>query len=780
MFRNPINAFPYGSAVDLTTTGNTVNFSFEFQGDILRQWCIEIRDIDNDTIYYTTPVQNNISTPKYNGDICTAELTIGSGGFVATTVSNLSWSVYMNDSTTLLTTSEIIVDNNTYQSNGFYFINSAQPTVENATINDTIIPSTTEPTAINTYELSYKAQYASNATNASLKYHKFILSAFTSSGAEELIVETDNMYSSNIQFYYDGLANNTTYTLTLILVNQDDLQTTYTYPLKCIIEEASNFEVNVRSITCDTQKCANVIQWYQEIGSQGQSSILNNFEGVNDSFVKINSGYIYYNEINGENIALNQHSFAYSFRVSIPANIIWQNTSFIRLFELSLTNSETGVGQESYRIAVRNGYLYYYNKKDGVDTRGQICPTTTNVAYALQTTSTPDVNTRYLWYNSRYYNWFDDSTHYWITNDMEGAENVTFVITVQYYNDKFHYYVGDTWMVDSDPILPDASSANATFKLYSPCIFDNFIAKNGDWFRTSDLEKFNQLDAGKDYTTLNWSDYNQLILLSNFIDGNINSGSSTVGSIYGYTIQKQALGEIEWSTVFSGSATKLLNLDTKTFTLKDYNIKNNTNYRYRFIPLTAEATPIITIYPFEDSSPLLTNWEVFTLTPLVVDNNTNISNFKNATPLTINGVSQVWTFIANCEESPLTKNQDKTYFDTFTQFPKVSVGNANYFTFNFSALLGSIDNNCNYYETTQLLEQWNEFINGNYICLYKNLKGDARIVSINADSTNTYANTYANYYQDNDGYITNRPTTISINLTEVDDGSKYRITGGEY
>ena len=207
MFRNPINVFPYANAVDLTANGNSSVFNFTFQGDILKQWCVEIKDLDTNNVYYTSPIQN--SQTFYNGDICSITITAGtaSTSFTPTNTTNFSWSIYLSDKTTALTTQTIKTDSNTYQSNEFNFINSDTPELANTTINGVTINDGGSAT-ITDRTLTYSATYATNSTNTSLKFYNVTI--IDSNGNE--ILKTNNRYTNNISFVYGGLETGITYT----------------------------------------------------------------------------------------------------------------------------------------------------------------------------------------------------------------------------------------------------------------------------------------------------------------------------------------------------------------------------------------------------------------------------------------------------------------------------------------------------------------------------------------------------------------------------------------
>lgn len=321
-----------------------------------------------------------------------------------------------------------------------------------------------------------------------------------------------------------------------------------------------------------------------------------------------------------------------------------------------------------------------------------------------------------------------------------------------------------------------------TVTLNSPFTFENLIINNGHFDNTERTYLMNQ------YNNLQWANFSNAIVICNYYN-DIDSSKSGQSNITSYTVQRRKNGQKYWDTILQGDVVgqgqtpneNQFAYGADNYSIIDYNVQNNTKYDYRVYPnITNKQAQVITqTEEYDDNGklvPFITDWEIFTLTPLIITKDPKSVNKGVATPYMVDGKPLIWAFIANVEEGSLTKVQDKTYFDTFTRYPKVSVGQTAYFTIPFSALLGTIDQDLDYYEPNNVWEQWNDFINLNLPCLYKNVKGDCRIVSINPDTSNTYANTYANYYINDNDFVTTRPTTVSLNLTEILDATQYTIT----
>lgn len=308
-------------------------------------------------------------------------------------------------------------------------------------------------------------------------------------------------------------------------------------------------------------------------------------------------------------------------------------------------------------------------------------------------------------------------------------------------------------------------------ELYAPNIFDSLICTDTPF--TENQEEILEKTTGTDKNFINWSDFPNGQIVCNF-ENTINSSfvMPQEGALQGFEILRRENGKNFWVSIYSDTYENFFNSKVgEYFVLTDYNIKNNTTYNYRICSLTDTAVGAF----IEDK--VTTNWEVFTLTPLVEipSEKYNTQNVQIQPLIGKDGKAVVWKFYGNCVEQEFTKNQDKTLYDTFTRYPRFSMGESNYFTMSFSGLLGSFDENGQYYEPSTLLEQWNEFIDMGLPCLYKNLKGDKRIVFINNESSLSFNNEYLNRYIDEEDFVTNRPTTININMTEIDDSNKISL-----
>lgn len=274
-------------------------------------------------------------------------------------------------------------------------------------------------------------------------------------------------------------------------------------------------------------------------------------------------------------------------------------------------------------------------------------------------------------------------------------------------------------------------------------------------------------------TNLDWDDFSNAKIICNFTNGLASSYLSDISDkITGFEILKK-LPEENFARrlgIFSISELNTYRSSKENmYSLVDYNIKNNQEYTYFVSPLTENFIQSTL------QAKVLTNWDIYSLTPIYYINENKYGVIKDELGNTIN-----WIFQLNCSEGDIVLNQDKTIFTTFANKPKISLGDLNYYTGKLSCLLGNVLYNDQYYEPNILLDKWDKMIKEKHIYLFKNPKGDSMIISLEDGTKKTYMNEAANYYLQsyNDNIaITNRPTTIEFSYIEIADSEKIQIYG---
>lgn len=153
--------------------------------------------------------------------------------------------------------------------------------------------------------------------------------------------------------------------------------------------------------------------------------------------------------------------------------------------------------------------------------------------------------------------------------------------------------------------------------------------------------------------------------------------------------------------------------------IMDYSVGNQTGYQYYIFPLTQNTivSPII-------SDIITTDWWNWSLVD--IEESTTKDLFYVNT-------DNIWNFELNIESGAMTQNLDKQTYVGFSQFPKVSTGNRDYYTGSLSCLIGKITNNI-YIDTIDTQENFRKFIKNGKQKLLKDRKGNAFLVDTTGNS----------------------------------------------
>lgn len=190
--------------------------------------------------------------------------------------------------------------------------------------------------------------------------------------------------------------------------------------------------------------------------------------------------------------------------------------------------------------------------------------------------------------------------------------------------------------------------------------------------------------------------------------------------------------------------------------MTDYNVVNNTTYRYYIFK--EDESAISEAVVSNEASTCWWNWSLVDIIP-----STEQSNLYYAT-------GDVWQFDLNISSSAVTQNMNNTTYNNLTRFPKVSAGKLNYSTGSLTCLLGSVQKTSNslaeYVEPNTMLDNWNAFCSDGNIKLLKDRKGNAMLVMI----TDTSAQV--------DDIIREQANTIAFTWVQVDSIDNVTIIGG--
>lgn len=202
--------------------------------------------------------------------------------------------------------------------------------------------------------------------------------------------------------------------------------------------------------------------------------------------------------------------------------------------------------------------------------------------------------------------------------------------------------------------------------------------------------------------------------------------------LIGWQIYKSKKGE--------NFLTKIAEVGKDIISLTDYMVANQTEYTYYVIPITEGQIGINL-----KSSPVKTNWWNWSVM--------SISNVSG----NIYVPDEIWIFRNNLSSGQIQQTLDKTTYQNFTKYPKVSSGESNYITGSISCLLGDVDCKSNkYIEPAEKFDAWRNFcVNGKNVIL-KDAKGHIYRVEIVSNSSQYMDEAYE------------LPSTISFSFVECD------------
>lgn len=211
------------------------------------------------------------------------------------------------------------------------------------------------------------------------------------------------------------------------------------------------------------------------------------------------------------------------------------------------------------------------------------------------------------------------------------------------------------------------------------------------------------------------------------------------------------LGEIEYFSVYKYSETDKILTHVGDFPLEqdgllDYSIRNRTTYQYVIFAVTSDYMSNAITLP-----PVTTRWDCWSIA--------NIIDTKTDGVYSID-TNSIWAFNTNLTSGGYTQNIDTYTYDNFTQFPKISKGEKNYYTGTLTAYLNNIQS-MPYHDTVEMQDKFCEFINSPNLKLLKDRKGNCLIVQTTGNSFTV---------QDN---AREQMITVSFNFTQVVDTSKF-------
>lgn len=229
-----------------------------------------------------------------------------------------------------------------------------------------------------------------------------------------------------------------------------------------------------------------------------------------------------------------------------------------------------------------------------------------------------------------------------------------------------------------------------------------------------------------------WSDYDKAEIFAPFTSSTISSYISGLTSpLTGWIIYRQKVG----STLLN----KVAEVETTVNSVVDYNVANQNEYIYFVFPETIDELGISMV-----SAPITTCWWDWSVTELF-----NVSEGVYAP-------GAVWLFDCNLDSAESSQRLDQTIHNTYSKFPKASVGLSNYKQTGFTALLGSVNSvSGQYSDTTTMKDGWDALVAKGNPVLLKDRKG------------NIYYGLLQSPTSKFDDKVGSQPNIITISFTEL-------------
>ena len=786
MIYQPVNVYPSNTTIDATVANN---FSWEFNGDNLTKYKIEIFQLNESESIYSQEVSP--STTVYGGDIVTysvpantmkngneyiwkiteyesnpsmfvisGKIQSGSSGSsftISTKMSTVKVGMSINidgtyreiktyDSETgAVTTTEAfsstpstgtvysIYTPFTTTLNGFYFKARTTPVI---TINPIAAENLDDAGNLKYRRCTFTGSYTQEQ-NVSIKYHRWDIYEV---GEDEVLASSGDVYNSNLTYFYDGFASTIDYKIVLTINTQDAQEytkelifhTLYNEPV--IVQQPSAiFNPEHNSVTVDCR----VIKVSEPVLSDDLD-----YE-FTDGYLHINQGNITYDTISDVPIELEDFTVVTEFYLDeAVANII------INL----LTKDETGQYYTQLAPRIDGETLlgsWFTNKieKSETDITTNCLKSLKNaILWHLQDINTAYDNTEYIWNNT--INWRLDDTQFYVygLDSLNAAHKYKLAMSDEYVI--LQDWEGNQYRADvnTKPLVINK------IRLYAGVYYNYFMVMN-DTLSDSDLDKF----FADDFVP-SWEIFQSTVILAPFFDDSLlssNIESLTTSVIEYLYIYRQRNDEHIMHYIGRIPLTQLY--------IEDLMVANDTLYTWHIVPVSDTELGVSVA-----TNSVFVRFDEWTVQPLSLD-----PDAGNETSYT---TDTTWKFGLNIETDALTQNILKTRFDGLAKYPKFTVEKRNYITGSVTAYLSTITvnhlvgtddlqyyppyyqmNTDIYYEPAEKLNEWNELVASDRECLVRDIKG--HIWRAQIDSNSAIISIYNQV----------SPTTVTFTFTEVGD-----------
>lgn len=405
LIKNPSSPYPQNITVD----PNTTSLSFTFKGDRLGCYKIRIYSYPENAKVYESefntlpkPTNENIDNYIYNDKRVDFEKTLNelenSGQQVIETNKSYTWEIVMSPEIPRLTQ-----ETNLFTSLRYFFQTAPTPLISED-------PSSSVPAFVingslfNYTELSSKRLSSKNLNISGyyywgdIKYYYFQLF----DDDNNLIDETNKIFSTKIDYNFSGLLNSKTYVLRFYSVSQSDLF--FSKEIEFDVNYSSKIDIGNPPILTYNENEANVeIKWAKDSTAIGQPT---GAYKINENKVEIETGTIIYDNISSSPITMNADNFALGIKTTVNNNTtkILDYINNDVLYELYI---------ENYKIYLRYGDIDSINKP--IIECGQIKE---NLEFGVQNYETAESDTGYMWYNDNT-SFNEDGTYLLVAQEEE-------------------------------------------------------------------------------------------------------------------------------------------------------------------------------------------------------------------------------------------------------------------------------------------------------------------------------------------------------------------------
>lgn len=390
LIKNPSSPYPQNITVD----PNSTSLSFTFKGDRLGCYKIRIYSYPENTKVYESDFINVYELTSdtrdnyiYNDKRVEFEKTLNelenSGQQVIETNKSYTWEIVMSPKIANPTEPEEV-----FTSLRYFFQTAPTPLISEDpsssvpafVINGSLFNYTEHSSENSSIELSSKNLNVSGYYYwGDIKYYYFQLF----DDDNNLIDETNKIFSTKIDYNFSGLLSSKTYVLRFYSVSQSDLS--FSKEFKFDVNYSSKVDIDNPPILTYNENEANVeIKWAKDSIAIGRPT---GTYKINENKVEIETGTIIYDNISSSPITMDTNNFALGIKTTVNNNTakILDYINNDVLYELYI---------ENYEIHLRYGSIGSANK-----TTVDLGAIKSSIDFGIQNYETAVDDTGYMWYD---------------------------------------------------------------------------------------------------------------------------------------------------------------------------------------------------------------------------------------------------------------------------------------------------------------------------------------------------------------------------------------------